>query len=52
MSYVLDALKNAAAERERARGAVPGLHAHPAAQQVLEVAVAGVLHHRVVRGAG
>ena len=32
MSYVLDALKKADAERERERGAVPGLHAQPTAE--------------------
>jgi general secretion pathway protein B len=31
MSYILDALKRANADRERERGAVPGLHAHTAA---------------------
>jgi general secretion pathway protein B len=30
MSYILDALKRANADRERERGAVPGLHAHTA----------------------
>lgn len=29
MSYILDALRRADAERERERGAVPDLHAHP-----------------------
>ena len=31
MSYILDALRRAEAERERERGAVPGVHAQPAA---------------------
>jgi general secretion pathway protein B len=31
MSYILDALKRANADRERERGAVPGLHAHTTA---------------------
>ena len=31
MSYILDALRRADAERERDRGAVPGLHAQPVA---------------------
>lgn len=31
MSYILEALKRAEAERERERGAVPGLHAQPMA---------------------
>ena len=30
MSYILDALRRAEADRERERGAVPGLHAQPA----------------------
>lgn len=30
MSYILDALRRAEAERERERGAVPGLHSQPA----------------------
>ena len=30
MSYILDALRRAEAERERERGAVPGVHAQPA----------------------
>ena len=30
MSYILDALKKADAERERGQGRAPGLHAHPA----------------------
>ena len=32
MSYILDALRRADNERERERGAVPGLHAQPVAQ--------------------
>ncbi|MEO7152322.1 MAG: hypothetical protein ABIX46_11525, partial [Burkholderiaceae bacterium] len=31
MSYILDALRRADADRERERGAVPGLHAQPLA---------------------
>lgn len=30
MSYILDALRRAEADRERERGQVPGLHTHPA----------------------
>ncbi|RTL44376.1 MAG: hypothetical protein EKK53_07115 [Burkholderiales bacterium] len=35
MSYILDALRRAEADRERERGAVPGLHAQPAPEDTL-----------------
>lgn len=37
MSYILDALRRADADRERERGAVPGLHARPLAGSAAEV---------------
>jgi general secretion pathway protein B len=36
MSYILDALRRADADRERERGAVPGLHARPMASSTTE----------------
>ena len=36
MSYILDALRRADAERERERGAVPGLHAQPMLAAAME----------------
>jgi general secretion pathway protein B len=40
MSYILDALRRADAERERDKGAVPGLHARPLATPAEEPAAA------------